>query len=362
MIVLLADPARRVTPGRRRTRGRGSWLAFASAIAASATLHAAVLMVLAGRGETAVASFEAIDVVALPGIDPPLLATAWVAPGIPPSRQTVQQTEPVAVPVLAHTPPGGFVAVASASGPSAAPSTAAPPSIVPPTITHPGVAVPTVNPPAVAPPRGAPPAGFPSPAMPPAIAPVPAARPPAQTGTVPVPPVMPPSASPPPAEPPAGVAPPAPPVPVQPPPRKVPAQRSLGTPGPAPQTSSDPAGEITARTEPRVLAALPGSAASPSPRGQAAADTVARPAPGNAPPVYPVAARRAHREGRVVLLVAVSGDGAGRDIRVAQSSGTPSLDDAAAQAVRAWRFIPAMRNGVAADDAILVPVVFRLTP
>jgi hypothetical protein len=99
MIVLLADPARRVTPGRRRTRGRGSWLAFAAAIAASATLHAAVLMVLAGRGETAVASFEAIDVVALPGIDPPLLATAWVAPGVPPSRPTVQQTEPVAVPV-----------------------------------------------------------------------------------------------------------------------------------------------------------------------------------------------------------------------------------------------------------------------
>jgi protein TonB len=356
MIVLRADPARRTAPGTRRNGGRGSWLAFAAAFAASATLHAAVLIALAGRGETLAPPFEAIDVVALPGIDPPQPAAAWVAPGVPPSSPMLQQTAPIAAPILAHAPPGGFMAVASSAAPAAAPPVAAPPSIVPPAISYPGVSPPVVSPPAVPPPRGAPSPGFPAPATPPAIAPVPAARPPAQTGTGPTLPVMPP-----PASPPASARPPAPSVPDQPPPRKVPTQRSLGMPGPTPHASSDPSGDRADPSAPPTLAALPGMSASPSPRGQDA-DSGAHPASGNPVPVYPVAARRAHREGRVILRVAVSVDGAGRDIRVAESSGTPSLDDAAMQAVRAWRFTPAMRNGAVADDVILVPVVFRLTP
>ena len=91
-------------------------------------------------------------------------------------------------------------------------------------------------------------------------------------------------------------------------------------------------------------------------------DAEAQPRAGNPPPHYPVAARRALREGRAVLRVVVSRDGEGREVRVAESSGTPILDAAALDAVRAWRFAPARRNGVAIEDVILVPVVFRLMP
>ena len=47
-------------------------------------------------------------------------------------------------------------------------------------------------------------------------------------------------------------------------------------------------------------------------------------------------------------------------MRIAESSGTPSLDEAALAAVRQWRFTPARRNGEAAEDVVLVPVSFTL--
>jgi len=89
-------------------------------------------------------------------------------------------------------------------------------------------------------------------------------------------------------------------------------------------------------------------------------DVPAEPAAGNPAPAYPVAARRAGREGRAVLRVVVSSTGEGREIRIAESSGTPSLDEAALAAVRHWRFTPARRNGEAAEDVVLVPVSFTL--
>lgn len=356
MIVLRADPARRIASGTRPKGGRGHWLAFAMAIGASATLHAAVLIALAGRGESAAPPFETLDIVAVPGIDPPQPAAAWAALGAPPSIPMTETRMAASAPVMAVEPPGGFAAVASAAGPPAAP-----PTIVPPAISYPGVSTPAAPPPSVAPPRAAPPTGLSAPAAVPAIAPVPTVRPPGQTGAAPSLPSMPPLANPPPVAPPTVVAPPVPPASVPPPPRKPPAQRSDGTSGPAPmpQASSDPLGEIADRREERLVASLPGAGASSRGIGS---DAAATPMPGNPAPVYPMAARRAHREGRVILRVAVSGDGGGRDIRVAESSGTPSLDEAAVQAVRAWRFMPAMRNGVSAEDVILVPVVFRLTP
>ena len=356
MIVLRADPARRIAAGTRPKGGRGSWVVFAMAVGASATLHAAVLIALAGRGESAAPPFETLDIVAVQGIDPPQPAIAWTALGAPPSAPMVQSMTSAPAPRMAMEPPGGFVAVASAAAPPAIP-----PTIVPPTMSYPGVTTPAAPPPSVAPPRTAPPAPLPVPAAPPAIAPVPAARPPGQTGAAPSLPSIAPLANPPPVTPPAAVAPPVPPAAVPPPPRKAPAQRSHGTPGPTPVqlASSDPSGETADRREPRVVASLPGAGASP--RGDGA-DLAASPMSGNPPPVYPVAARRAHREGRVVLRVVVSGDGGGRDIRIAESSGTPSLDDAAVQAVRGWRFTPAMRSGSVTEDVILVPVVFRLSP
>ena len=51
-------------------------------------------------------------------------------------------------------------------------------------------------------------------------------------------------------------------------------------------------------------------------------------------------------EGTVVLRVLISADGVARSVDVAASSGSPVLDQAAAAAVRRWRFTPATRNAV----------------
>jgi protein TonB len=75
-----------------------------------------------------------------------------------------------------------------------------------------------------------------------------------------------------------------------------------------------------------------------------------------------VSARRAGREGRTILLAVVGVNGECREVTVAETSGTPSLDEAAMAAVRRWRFTPAMRPDPTAEAIIRVPVIFRLTP
>ncbi len=54
-------------------------------------------------------------------------------------------------------------------------------------------------------------------------------------------------------------------------------------------------------------------------------------------------------EGTVALRVLISADGVARSVDVAASSGSPVLDQAAAAAVRRWRFTPATRNDVPID-------------
>jgi protein TonB len=88
----------------------------------------------------------------------------------------------------------------------------------------------------------------------------------------------------------------------------------------------------------------------------------ARPAYGANPrPPYPLAARRLHIEGRVLLEVVVRPDGRAASVRVAQSSGHDLLDASAADTVRTrWRFVPARRDGVAVESRVTVPIRFRI--
>jgi periplasmic protein TonB len=80
----------------------------------------------------------------------------------------------------------------------------------------------------------------------------------------------------------------------------------------------------------------------------------------NPPPRYPLAARRSGEEGTVTLRVRVTADGRAASVNIESSSGSPSLDRAALEAVRAWRFVPA-RSGLENVEAwVLVPIVFRL--
>jgi protein TonB len=62
----------------------------------------------------------------------------------------------------------------------------------------------------------------------------------------------------------------------------------------------------------------------------------------------------------VVLRVNVSSDGAPLEISIDQSSGHTALDEAAATAVRQWRFVPASQDGRAVPGIAQVPVRFRL--
>jgi protein TonB len=77
-------------------------------------------------------------------------------------------------------------------------------------------------------------------------------------------------------------------------------------------------------------------------------------------PVYPALARERGLEGRVVVRLLIGVDGAPAEIRIAQSSGFESLDAAAIEAVRQWRFEPARRAGISVAEERLAPVVFRL--
>jgi protein TonB len=63
----------------------------------------------------------------------------------------------------------------------------------------------------------------------------------------------------------------------------------------------------------------------------------------------------------VVLRVAVSQSGTAISVDVITSSGHGMLDAAAAAAVRAWRFAPATRDGVAIVANADVPVDFRMS-
>jgi len=80
----------------------------------------------------------------------------------------------------------------------------------------------------------------------------------------------------------------------------------------------------------------------------------------NPKPGYPLIARRRGLEGTVRLDVRVSAEGIPISVRVRESGGHESLDDAALTAVWHWRFVPARRGGEPVEASVVVPVRFRL--
>ena len=61
-----------------------------------------------------------------------------------------------------------------------------------------------------------------------------------------------------------------------------------------------------------------------------------------------------------MLSIWVSAEGEADRLAVLQSSGYPTLDRAAVEAVERWRFQPARRGGFETGSLLYVPVVFRL--
>jgi protein TonB len=147
-----------------------------------------------------------------------------------------------------------------------------------------------------------------------------------------------------------------PPPPAQKPPPRQPAARARSTPT-TPHAGVAPPHEAT----PAEQQSAAGGSANPS---ATAAIVPPRPVAGmetNRAPTYPEAARRRGEQGRVMLRVSVSSEGAPLDVEVMGTSGHPSLDSAAQSAVRQWRFIPATQAGRSVAAVAEVPIRFRLS-
>ena len=80
----------------------------------------------------------------------------------------------------------------------------------------------------------------------------------------------------------------------------------------------------------------------------------------NPRPDYPIQAKRMGWEGRVVLRVDVLADGSPGAVTLAKSSGHELLDEAALEAVRRWKFVPAKRDGSPVSSSVNVPINFNL--
>lgn len=84
-----------------------------------------------------------------------------------------------------------------------------------------------------------------------------------------------------------------------------------------------------------------------------------RPVAGMTPsPRYPPAELRRGRGGTVMLRVDVGPDGVPTTVTVAESSRSRALDRAAIDAVRGWRFEPALVNGQPVSGTVRVPIEF----
>lgn len=79
------------------------------------------------------------------------------------------------------------------------------------------------------------------------------------------------------------------------------------------------------------------------------------------PPRYPIECRRKREQGTVLLSLVVGVDGGVQTISIARSSGFASLDDAARDAVRKWRWEPTVRNGqpVMVRGVVEIPFVLQ---
>jgi TonB family protein len=147
-------------------------------------------------------------------------------------------------------------------------------------------------------------------------------------------------------------------------------------PGPAPDISADMPGGVAhlgfpaspsfatpAASGHRLPAPPRGATASTDVIGEGDGVAASPPAPasGNRPPRYPPDALRRRIEGTVLLKVEVRPAGDTGAVDVARSSGHRSLDEAAVEAVRKWRFRPATDAAgavVQTSSVVTLPVEF----
>jgi protein TonB len=161
------------------------------------------------------------------------------------------------------------------------------------------------------------------------------------------------------------------------PPAAAPAPARPAEPRPAPTPRrAAPAPAQAPIPAPAVASDTPARDAAPSTAAVAAAATQAAPAASavaivqpprfdaaylnNPKPPYPPLARRMGEEGKATLRVLVTPDGLPERIELAESAGSPRLDEAALEAVKHWRFVPARQGETAVAAWVRVPIAFLL--
>ena len=165
---------------------------------------------------------------------------------------------------------------------------------------------------------------------------------------------------------------PPPPKPVPPPPKPepkpVPTPKPVAKPTPKPTPKPEPVREVA--PEPAQQAA-PAAPTPPAPPVQQATPAPEAPAPvtpprtdaahlNNPAPQYPALSRRLGEQGRVMLDVYILPDGSVGEIKLNRSSGFPRLDNAALQAVKTWKYVPAKRGDKPIPFWYVQPVSFVL--
>jgi periplasmic protein TonB len=78
-------------------------------------------------------------------------------------------------------------------------------------------------------------------------------------------------------------------------------------------------------------------------------------------PLYPERARKEGQQGRVLLRVLVDQEGRSKTVEISGSSGSETLDRAAVEAIRLWRFSPARYGDKPVESWVRIPIDFRLT-
>lgn len=127
------------------------------------------------------------------------------------------------------------------------------------------------------------------------------------------------------------------------------------------QTTPDP--HPTPTPAPMIVApGPPAPVAPPAPPSLVQGGDLATQMVAGKPPRYPVESRRKREQGTVVLAITLAIDGGVESIVVSQSSGFPRLDKAAKEAVKDWRWKPAIRGGqpVRVRGVVEIPFVLRI--
>lgn len=151
--------------------------------------------------------------------------------------------------------------------------------------------------------------------------------------------------------------------PLQPPPKVEPHPVRKAKPVPTPMP-------VVQSVVEHAVQQVPVAVAQPAPPAPAPAQPVAEPPLelprynaaylSNPPPAYPLPARRRGIEGTVLVRAEVAAGGECLRTELKKSSGAEVLDQAALEAVKKWRFVPAKRGTQAVVAWVEVPITFKL--